>query len=59
MTTIDPKIERLVDTAERDCAESFARLDRIERHNTRRVLRRFPEAPRFGAPFCADHRLWL
>lgn len=41
MTTIDPKIERLVDEAERDCAESFARLDRIERHNTRRVLAAF------------------
>ena len=41
MTAIDPKIERLVDEAERDCAESFARLDIIERHNTRRVLTAF------------------
>lgn len=41
MLKIDPAIERLVDEAERDCAQSFARLDRIERHNTRKVLAAF------------------
>lgn len=53
MIKIDPAIERLVDEAERECAQSFARLDRIERHNTRKVLEAFQKyrvSARFFAP---------
>ena len=41
MVQINPAIERIIDEAEKDCRECFEKLDRIERHNTRRVLEAF------------------
>ncbi len=41
MLEISEKISRFVDEAEADCAEAFARLDAIERANTRKVLESF------------------
>jgi len=41
MLEISENIRRFVDEAEADCAQAFARLDAIERANTRKVLESF------------------
>ncbi|MBR7150344.1 MAG: methionine gamma-lyase family protein [Oscillospiraceae bacterium] len=41
MLEITKKISRFVDQAEAECADAFARLDAIERANTRKVLAAF------------------
>ena len=41
MLEVSENIRRFVDEAEADCADAFARLDAIERANTRKVLEAF------------------
>ena len=54
---IPEKIAQFVDRAERDCLEAFARVEAVERANTRKIIRAFQQERVFRQAFCAHDRI--